>query len=256
MLRNHSLAKDMAADLIARIARAELPSGSALDPLALEAQYDVSRTVVREALAELSVKGLVASRQKAGTHVQDETAWDFLDVRFLFAAAHPTDSLNLLGEAADLRALVEPEIAAQAALSTSAIQRQKVQTAFDRMQQARAVHSIEGFLKADYDLHAAITEACQNRLLRSLGRVLLGLHAANRDRIFARTQKEGFLNQIAERSLALHGAVVQAIQAQNADAAREATKALAYESRALLSPIAKGRAVPSKIKATAGRKSL
>jgi DNA-binding FadR family transcriptional regulator len=82
------------------------------------------------------------------------------------------------------------------------------------------------------------------------------LHAANRDRIFARTQKEGFLNQIAERSLALHGAVVQAIQAQNADAAREATKALAYESRALLSPIAKGRAVPSKIKATAGRKSL
>ena len=56
--------------LARRVVADEWPAGTALPTeLALASSLGVARTTVREALTRLKAKGLLASRQKAGTRV-------------------------------------------------------------------------------------------------------------------------------------------------------------------------------------------
>src|ERR1700760_1046761 len=49
----------------------------------LASQFAVSRTSIRESLSLLKAKGLIAARQKAGTHVRERINWNMLDAELL-----------------------------------------------------------------------------------------------------------------------------------------------------------------------------
>ena len=82
----------------------------------LEAELDVSRSVIREALRVLKAKGLIDARQKRGTFVQPRTEWKLLDpdvIRWQFAGR---DDEQLFNDLAELRGIIEPAAAGLAAL--------------------------------------------------------------------------------------------------------------------------------------------
>ena len=70
------------------IAEGRFPANSVLRLDELEAQHNVSRSVVREAARVLSSKGLLESRRRFGTVVQPEASWNLYDpevIRWIFA---------------------------------------------------------------------------------------------------------------------------------------------------------------------------
>src|SRR5690348_12929498 len=62
-----------------RIISGKLAEGETLDVPSLQREFDVSLTVMREALRVLAAKGLVAARQKRGTVVRPRSEWQLLD---------------------------------------------------------------------------------------------------------------------------------------------------------------------------------
>jgi DNA-binding FadR family transcriptional regulator len=179
MSRPLSRSASLARDLLARIARGELRPGDAIDLPALGRRHGVSRTVVREALADLGGKGLVVARPKIGTSVAPEAQWNLLDPSLVDAAV-ADDEGPMLGEAAELRRVVEPAIAAAAARAAGRPQQAAVLGAVRALADAVGASDPLAWERADAALHEAIAAACPNRLLRALDRTLAPARDAQR----------------------------------------------------------------------------
>lgn len=97
------------------------PTQSALPPEpALCEQYQVSRTVIREATTALAGKGLVSSEQGRGTIVKPMEEWALLDSMVLSALFQRSDGLRYIDNLIEIRAALESSMAAKAALNASA----------------------------------------------------------------------------------------------------------------------------------------
>ena len=78
-------------------------------------QRKVSRSAYREAVRILVAKGLVHSKPKAGTRVNDRTAWHLLDPDVLSWIFQIEPDYTLVYSLFEMRNMVEPEAAALAA---------------------------------------------------------------------------------------------------------------------------------------------
>ncbi|WP_427963482.1 FadR/GntR family transcriptional regulator [Altererythrobacter sp.] len=129
-------------------------------------KFGVSRSVVREALRMLSVRGLIESRPKIGTRVRERKHWQLLDPKLLewmFESPPPAKFVRNLFE---LRLIVEPAAAELAAQKKTARQLATLGHAVEEMAR-HSLHTSEGQL-ADQEFHAAILEATDNELLINL----------------------------------------------------------------------------------------
>eukprot|EP01032_Pedospumella_encystans_P037348 gene37348-42303_t len=82
----------------------------------LEAEFDVSRSVLREAMKTLTAKGLVVAKSRVGTRVTDRCHWNLIDedvLRWHFRTGVTHEFINHLY---DVRLVLEPASAAFAAL--------------------------------------------------------------------------------------------------------------------------------------------
>jgi DNA-binding FadR family transcriptional regulator len=80
----------------------------------LSEKLEVSRGVVREAIAALERRGILEVRHGRGQRVRPEDEWDVLDPNVL-AAIVAAPRLDLVGEIVDIQAMLEPSAAALAA---------------------------------------------------------------------------------------------------------------------------------------------
>lgn len=132
----------------------------------LASQLGVSRSVVREAMRMLAAKGMIESRQKAGTRVRERKHWNLLDpmlLSWMFEGAPPQAFVRDLFQ---LRMIVEPAAAEIAARSRTASQLSRMGHALETMG-AKTLNTVEG-QNADQIFHAVILEATANELLVSL----------------------------------------------------------------------------------------
>lgn len=156
--------------LLQSIAQGALKPGDTIDVAQWCRRHRVSRTVVREALAELAGKGLVSARPGIDTSVAERPSWQLLDPMLMQAGlGHRPD---LMRDAAALRRMLEPTLAAQAALHASRIERTALLLTLRRLAGAVGVGSVPAQAAHDAALHAAIARACGNPLLRTIDRAL------------------------------------------------------------------------------------
>ncbi|WP_254557143.1 FadR/GntR family transcriptional regulator, partial [Salmonella enterica] len=71
----------------------------------------ISRSVLREAFRILTAKGLVSSRPKAGTKVNERRQWSMLDPDVLAWQIQSEPSEQFLRDLFELRMMVEPQAA-------------------------------------------------------------------------------------------------------------------------------------------------
>lgn len=196
------------------ILQGRLKPGDQLPPERdLAQRFGVSRTAVREAVKTLCEKGLVESYSGRGTFVtrpSSRAVWQSLDLMIRInqreAAAH----------LADLRQILEPEIAARAA---PRIEDQLLTTMRETVAAMdRSLHDPEAYIEADLDFHLALAEAAGNPLILSLLDSIVGLLREQRSRIF---QVDGG----PERGQFHHKRILAAIEARDPDAARDAMQA-------------------------------
>ncbi|TSB05028.1 FadR/GntR family transcriptional regulator [Sphingorhabdus contaminans] len=126
----------------------------------LAKQYEVSRSVVREAVKMLGAKGLLTARPRKGTMVQGTDRWNLFDIDVLRWLLDRKFSLDLLRQFSELRVAIEPAAAALAAKAHGAEGLAAIRAGFARMEAAE--QDEDDPLEADIAFHVAILQASAN----------------------------------------------------------------------------------------------
>lgn len=166
--------------LAQRILNGSLPEGGTLDLNALQSEFDVSLTVLREALRVLAAKGLVDARPKRGTFVRPRSAWSLLDsdvLRWQFTRAQRP---GLFDDLHELRGIVEPGAASLAAARATDEDLAALDAALADMAAAGADPAAA--VAADLAFHRALLAATHNELVQRM-EVLIETGLAERDRM-------------------------------------------------------------------------
>lgn len=184
----------------------------------LEREYQVSRTVIREAIKILTAKGLVTVRQRHGTHVNSREYWSWLDADLIGWLSTSKLAKQELLAFSEIRQIIEPEAAALAALRGDESQKQQIVDAYHRMAQNQEAESKA--VAADKAFHLAILAATGNPILLSFQKVIEAIF----DALFPYTTK-AFADNIEN-----HHRVADAIYCGDAAAARQNMKELLAET--------------------------
>ncbi len=194
-----------------------LPAGDRLpteDRLA--AQFGASRLVIREAMKSLAAKGLVTIRPRTGTHVQPRSAWNLFDPDVLGWHAGAPLQAQFIADLMELRQAIEPLAAGLAAGRADARAVAALREAMDAM---TAAGSQADYIEADLRLHATVMQACGNAFIQHLAGALSEVLKTS---FTASSDAWG----PDARALALHEALVRAIETGDAPAAQTAANAL------------------------------
>ncbi len=189
----------------------KLPSESKLTGL-----YDVSRTVIREAIAALRADGLVEPRQGAGVFVTEPVARDASPFQ-----AIDFKKISSIIEMLELRAAVEIEAAGLAAQRRSPAQEEAILAAHQDI--LALIARAEPTVAADIDFHMAIAQATNNprfpEFVGFMGRELIPRAALQDNSTDLRTDP-AYLARIAEE----HAQIATAIADGDQIAARRAMR--------------------------------
>ncbi len=192
----------------------------------LSQQFNISRSVTREAVKMLTAKGLIASRPRQGIRVMPSTHWNMFDADVLGWTLNARPSLELLREFTQLRMAIEPEAAALAAENHKDAGRLKViGDALARMK--KADEGQDDPLAADIEFHCAILAASNNRFFFQLREFI---QVALRVSIASTNQLKGVLTADYDD----HKRIYDAICAGDQEGASKAVKTLLQEVMQLI----------------------
>jgi GntR family transcriptional repressor for pyruvate dehydrogenase complex len=214
IVRSSRLYEQIVQQVEESIQKGALKPGDQLPPeRELAQQFGVSRTAVREAVKALHEKGLVEAYPGRGTFITDGTS---------YSMRQSLDRMVKVGQAegsaflAEVRAILEPEIAALAATRADAEDVSSMREQVAVMD--GACKDPDAFIEADLDFHLALAEAAANPIILSLIDSIVGLLREQRMGIF---QVEGG----PERGQHHHKKILKAIELRDPTGAREAMKA-------------------------------
>ena len=202
-------------NLSAEIRSGKLKNGDQLptEPQ-LERAYGVSRTVVREAIADLRSAGYVVPIQGKGVFVSSDSEWAGVKLT-QSEVGTIAETLEML----EFRLATEGEAAAIAAYRRTAQQEAAISAAHRKM--ARAIDAGESTGDADYEFHSAIATATNNRFYLEALRQF-GSRSIPRGQ-FPTLPETGDANYL-RKVQAEHEAILRAIVEQDPDAARKAMR--------------------------------
>ena len=179
----------------------------------LAQQFGVSRTAVREAVKTLREKGLVESYSGRGTFITNGTSQAIKQSLDFMMRIGQQDGLAQLAE---VRQILEPEIAA---LAASRVQEQHLAMMREAVAvMDEALRDPDAYIEADLDFHLALAEAAENPIILSLIDSIVGLLREQRLRIF-------YVDGGPERGQYHHKRILAAVERHDADGARDAMRA-------------------------------
>lgn len=215
-----NLPTQLVLELGGKIIGGEIPPGTILTSDTLEAQFGVSRTVVREALKVLHDKGLTRARTKTGTIVLEREEWNLLDPDVIAWLRTSGLAPELLKDLEEVRASYEPWVARIAAKRRGTKDVANLSAALKKMTDAYYSEGLQSEMigEADMAFHQAMLDATQNELMKRIGTLFIPL---------LRIRDEMVRDVIADGTFIIqHQAVLEAIIDEDPDAAELAMKAL------------------------------
>lgn len=216
-VRKTRVYEEVAGQIQRLITEGRLKPGDKLPPeRELAETFGVSRTSVRDAIRVLELMGLVEPRQGEGTVVRDLTPDSLV---------HPLTSLlvrnrGLLAELLDVRKMIEPSLAARAAVHASPEELAQLDEIFNRQQDK--VRRGKLAIEEDSEFHYTIATAARNRVVLRVLDVLMDLLRESRERSL---QVEGRLL----KSLEGHRRILEAIRRRDSVAAEAAMRQHLHE---------------------------
>ena len=205
----------------------------------LAQRFGVSRTAVREAVKALREKGLVEAYSGRGTFITDGTSQAVRQSLDLMVKIGQPEGSQYLAE---LRAILEPEIAALAAVRAQESDLATMREAVAVMD--RAGRDPDAYIEADLDFHLSLAEAAANPLILSLIDSIVGLLREQRMKIF---KVEGG----PERGQFHHKRILEAMEQRDPEKVRDAMRAhleqVREDSRVSSSKLSAGKVSSAKI---------
>ncbi|MEM7743319.1 MAG: FadR/GntR family transcriptional regulator [Pseudomonadota bacterium] len=178
---------------------------------------DVSRPTLREALADLEERGLIATRQGGGTFIADIMGSAFTPPLIELFATHDTALFDYIAFRRDLEGLAAERAAAFATDADLAI----LDGVFERMEAAAGKRKPDEEAAIDAEFHMTVVEAAHNVIMMHMMRALYDLLVRgvwyNREAVYAaRAHRSKLLDQ--------HRAIRDAIRARDGAGARKAVE--------------------------------
>lgn len=209
------LSEGVADRLIEMIAAGELKVNDSLPAESdLAARFGVSKPVVREALRQLALYGMVEIRQGRVARVKP---LDSSALEGFFRLAVRSDS-NGLRDAIDLRRAVEVELAELAAARATLETQRPLEEAFRVME--RNVDSLDPWLEGDFAFHMALAHASENAIMQHTIQGLSGVIRYTQRLLGVQTDLRD-----ARKTLKRHQAILDAVLARDVPAAGAAMRA-------------------------------
>jgi GntR family transcriptional repressor for pyruvate dehydrogenase complex len=181
----------------------------------LSERLGVSRPSLREAVAELQSRGLLATRAGAGIYVADVLGSAFSPALIRLFAAHEEAVFDYIAFRRDLESIA----AARAATYGSDTDLKVIQAVFDKMEAAHSKRNPADEAELDAEFHLAIIEASHNVILLHMMRSTFDLL---REGVFFNRQIMFKNRTTRDLLLEHHRAINDALQARDPEAAREA----------------------------------
>jgi DNA-binding FadR family transcriptional regulator len=192
--------------------------GAVLPPQdVLSKEFDVSRTVMREALSMLLARDMLDVRPKIGTRIRPMRDWRMIDEDVVNWRFRAKPDPMFLRDVIEFRILIEPRACAQAASRGGAAEIAAIRDAYDAFRSIRPGEP--GYQAADELLHTRIVVASGNQFFQQMAAIIRGALAAANPIVMS---KAGAWEAI----VANHGRVVEAIERRDAAAAEAASLAL------------------------------
>lgn len=220
--------RSLPAQLVHAVGREVVSGGLATDTVLtaddLERRFEVSRTVVREAVKVLRSKGLLDARPKVGTQVLGRHHWNLLDADVI-AWHQDTDSNQALTrDLEEMRSVFEPWAARTAAGRRSADDVTALEAAFDVMVEgvAEGHPAAPEIIEADLLFHRVLLAATRNEFMSRLGELIAPALRLRNEATLSHTHDDSFLG--------LHRAVLDAVRGQTPDDAERAMRTLLVTS--------------------------
>ena len=210
-MREARLAQSVAEEIRALIMREGLSAGDKLPTESeLMSRFQVGRSTIREAVKQLQAENIVTIRHGRGSFVADHTgvAKDPLGLSF-------EEQSQVLKELMEVRLLMEPGIAREAAGRRTEEDLEATQSFIDRMDRAAAAG--EDYESFDYGFHIAMAESIHNGVLRRMYPVVFEAVAQG----YRRTAHVHGSSKVA---LDYHRSILAAIRQGDADTAYEMTR--------------------------------
>ncbi|MFB6550022.1 MULTISPECIES: FadR/GntR family transcriptional regulator [unclassified Streptomyces] len=199
------------------ITAGEYPAGSVLRTDELAQRFEVSRSVMREAVRVLESMHLVESRRRVGVTVLPECEWNVYDpqvIRWRLAGSERPRQLRSLTV---LRSAVEPVAAGLAARHATSEQcAELTECALGMVANSRG-HRLEQYLFHDVAFHRVILTASGNEMFARLGGVVAEVLAG-------RTHHDVMFEDPDPAAVTLHVQVAEAVRARDAERAERLTR--------------------------------
>ena len=178
-------------------------------------EFAVSKTTAREVIGSLAAKGLVDVRHGRRMRVRPQSEWNQLDPMLLELRADPATIDRYMAELHDVRMLVEPEMAARAAMLTTPDQLAHMRELI--LQMPPLENQPDAYLEVDVAFHNLLAEASGNVVLAYILDSVRELMRASRQRANTLSELPG-----ATRA---HRQIYDAIHAREPEIARQAMRA-------------------------------
>jgi DNA-binding FadR family transcriptional regulator len=218
------LHNEVAQQLGSSIAQARVPPGATLPNEAeLSLHFNVSRTVLREAVKVIASKGLVEIKRKTGTRARPRGDWNMLAPQVLGWFFSGLDVSEGLADLLEGRRQIEPQAAALAAERATSLDLEMIEAACRGM--TVATRDLHASVAADLQFHLAILEATHNIFMLPFG-AMIQAALAQSFRLTSQDRPAYF------RSLLLHQAVVSAIRHRDSYSAMPAMLAMLDQTSA------------------------
>ncbi len=211
-INNSSLCQQTTDELRRRIADRRMIPGQRLDEVALAGELGISRTPLREALKILSAEGLLDIKPRRGCYVAEMAQ-------------------NDLEEIFPIMALLEGEVAREAALKAAPADLRRLDQMHAALEKHAAAGDVDRYYEANYVFHDALQHIAGNRWLQHVIGDLRKLLRLSRHRSL---KLEGRLAD----SLGEHRALMAALHARDADGAERVMKHHLLEQLTALRQIA------------------
>ena len=162
-IKSRVLSDKIADDIINYIQTNHLVSGQKIpNETTLCEMFEVSRSTIREAVKNLSSKGVLQVKRGDGTYIL-RTYINDLDPMNLMAVK---DKLKLALDLVDVRLMLEPEIAALAAKNASEDDVNEITNLCNITE--RLINSEKSYVEFDIAFHTAIAKASKNVVIKEL----------------------------------------------------------------------------------------
>ncbi|WHM39502.1 FadR/GntR family transcriptional regulator [Streptomyces sp. BPTC-684] len=202
------------------ITAGEYPPGSVLRGDELAQRFDVSRTVIREAIRVLESMQLVESRRRVGVTVRATEQWNVYDPQVIRWRLAGSDRPRQLRSLTVLRSAVEPVAAGLAAHHATPEQCAALTEQALGMVATSRGRQLEGYLVHDVAFHRIVLNASGNEMFARLGDVVAEV-------LTGRTHHQVMFEDPDPAAVTLHVQVAEAVRERDAERAERLTREIA-----------------------------